>query len=77
MFISLALRTENFVGLYVIQCVFITQMLLCVGSFFGTNEESKKEWETYSSGSVAGAIYTVYLTLTCAYTTCDLSSRSR
>ncbi|XP_073234867.1 CWF19-like protein 1 isoform X3 [Porites lutea] len=37
------------------------EMLLCVGSFFGTNEESKKEWEAYSSGSVAVPIPTYIL----------------
>ena len=36
-------------------------MLLCTGSFFGTSEESEKEWETYMSGSSSGgALYSFH-----------------
>ena len=36
---------------------FMVQMLLCVGSFFGTSEESEKEWEAYKTGSSAGGMF--------------------
>ena len=32
-------------------------MLLCVGSFFGSSEESKKEWEDYLAGNNSGGIF--------------------
>lgn len=40
---------------------FPSQMLLCTGSFFGTSQESEKEWETYMSGSSSGgAFYSIH-----------------
>jgi len=33
------------------------EMLLCTGSFFGTSQESEKEWETYMSGSSSGGAF--------------------
>lgn len=32
----------------------IIQMLLCVGSFFGTSQESEEEWRAYKSGTNTG-----------------------
>ncbi|XP_068725049.1 CWF19-like protein 1 isoform X2 [Montipora capricornis] len=37
------------------------EMLLCVGSFFGTSVESEKEWEAYKTGSVTVPIPTYIL----------------
>ena len=34
-------------------------MLLCVGSFFGSSEESKKEWEGYLAGNNSGGIFLI------------------
>ena len=36
---------------------FMIQMLLCVGSFFGTSKESEKEWEAYKTGSSTGGMF--------------------
>ena len=30
------------------------QLLLCVGSFFGSAEECKKDWEQYQDGVLKG-----------------------